>query len=88
MSSSKAVRFPACLLSQTVSGAASHGVSSCCSAGTCYNGDCEGLHLSVEERKQHAKWLAPEHQQVIIAAGESVVQHPKILAAANDLAEV
>ncbi|DBA90281.1 TPA: hypothetical protein ACH3X1_003571 [Trebouxia sp. C0004] len=36
---------------------------------TCYNGECEGLHLPVEERKQHAQWLAPEHQQVIIAAG-------------------
>lgn len=47
-------------------------VSSCCSAGTCYNGECEGLHLSVDEREQHAQWLAPEHQQVIIAAGQSV----------------
>ncbi|KAL0049651.1 hypothetical protein WJX82_006855 [Trebouxia sp. C0006] len=37
--------------------------------GTCYNGECEGLHLSVDERKRHAKWLAPEHQHVIIAAG-------------------
>ncbi len=46
-------------------------VTSCCSAGTCYNGECEGLHLSVEEREQHAEWLAPEHQQVIIAAGQS-----------------
>jgi len=59
------------------------GVSSCCSAGTCYNGECEGLHLSVEERKRHAKWLAPEHQHVIIAAGESAVPYPKTLAAAT-----
>jgi len=41
------------------------------------------LHLFVEERKQQAKWLAPEHQQVIIAAGESAVEHPKTLAAAK-----
>ena len=45
---------------------------SCCSAGTCYNGECDGLHLSVEERQQHAQWLAPDHQQVIITAGQSV----------------
>lgn len=37
--------------------------------GTCYHGDCEGLHLSVEERQQHAQWLAPDQQQVIITAG-------------------
>lgn len=44
-------------------------LSSCCIAGTCYDGECEGLHQSSEERKQQAQWPAPQQQQTIITAG-------------------
>ncbi|KAL3144429.1 hypothetical protein ABBQ32_004175 [Trebouxia sp. C0010 RCD-2024] len=36
---------------------------------TCYNGECEGLHVPAEERAEQASWPKPLHQKVIITAG-------------------
>ena len=41
-------------------------------AGTCYNGECEGLHLSSEERAQHLSWPKPSKPQTIVTAGRFV----------------
>lgn len=40
-------------------------------AGTCYDGECEGLHLPQEERKQHSNWETTNtgSQKLIITAG-------------------
>lgn len=42
-----------------------------CNIGTCYNGECEGLHVPAEERAEQASWPKPLHQKVIITAGVS-----------------
>ena len=41
-------------------------------AGTCYNGECEGLHLSSEERAQHLSWPKPSKPKLIVTAGRFV----------------
>ena len=41
-------------------------------AGTCYNGDCEGLHLSSKERAQHLGWPEPSKPKLIVTAGRFV----------------
>ena len=38
-------------------------------AGTCYNGECEGLHEEADVRKQQAAWKIPDRARLIIAAG-------------------
>ena len=38
-------------------------------AGTCYNGECEGLHLSSEERAQHLSWHKHSKPKLIVTAG-------------------
>lgn len=40
--------------------------------GTCYNGECEGMHLPLEEKAEQATWPKPPHQKVIVTAGVSV----------------
>lgn len=40
--------------------------------GTCYNGECEGLHLPVEEIVEQATWPKPSHPKVIVTAGRFV----------------
>ena len=38
--------------------------------GTCYNGECEGLHEEADVRKQEAAWKMPDRARLIIAAGK------------------
>lgn len=40
-------------------------------ADTCFDGECEGLHLSREEYKLHRNWQIPDNSQhkLIITAG-------------------
>ena len=43
-----------------------------CIAGTCFDGECEGLHLPVQERHQHMTWSTPQQPKVIVTAGQFV----------------
>ena len=40
-------------------------------AGTCFNGECEGLHLPPDERAEQATWAKPSRQKIIVTAGIS-----------------
>lgn len=45
--------------------------------GTCYNGECEGLHLPVEEIVEQATWPKSSHPKVIVTAGMFVKSSSK-----------
>ena len=49
-----------------------------CITGTCYNGECEGLHLPAEERAEQASWPKPLPQKVVVTAGASMGLFGKI----------
>lgn len=43
-------------------------------AGTCYDGECEGLHEDPDVRIQQRTWQKPEKGKLIIAAGTALMQ--------------
>lgn len=44
----------------------------CHSTGTCYDGECEGLHEDPDVRREQKTWQRPEKGKLIIAAGSAL----------------